>query len=114
MDSQLINAFASHAGTVLHGVPLTPGYARVQVDSINPTFAGCPMPSAQEGHEMQTIGDAVGSFIQWPKKDIVLTPAPSSAPAFSPPAPTGQSQEMLQAVSLTTYHVRFLLIPLST
>ena len=89
MDTSLIYVFASHAGTVLHGVPLASGYARVQVDSINPTFTGCPLPSAQEGDEMQTIGDAVSSFIQWPKKDIVLTAAPS-APLCSPPGSIGQ------------------------
>ena len=84
----------------MHAVPLKPGYARVQVDSINPTFAGCPLPGYEEGDELQTLGDAVGSFIQWPKKDILLTPAPSD-PVCSPPRPTGQSHEMLQAVSLT-------------
>jgi len=26
---------------------------------------------------MQTISSAVGSFVQWPKKDIVLTAPPS-------------------------------------
>ena len=58
---------------VLHGVLLTLEYARVQVESINPTFADCPLPNVHEGDEMQTIGDAVGSFVQWPKKDIFLT-----------------------------------------
>ena len=66
-----------YTGTVLHGVQLPPEYARVQVETFNPAFGNCPLPNVQEGDEMQTISSAVGSFVQWPKKDIVLTSAPS-------------------------------------
>ena len=67
---------------ILHGVPLSPDYARVQVDTYNPAFANCPLPNVQEGAEMQTISDAAGSFVEWPKKDIVLTSAPPGTDLF--------------------------------
>ena len=69
--------FACITGMVVHGVPLAPGYARVQVETYNPAFENCPLPKVQEGGHLQTVSDAVNSFVQWPKKDIVLTSAPS-------------------------------------
>ena len=63
---------------MLHGVMLQAEFARVQVDKIIETFANCPLPNVQEGDEMQKIGDAVGSFVQWPKKDIILLSLPSA------------------------------------
>ena len=69
--------FVCCTGTVLHGMQLRPEYARVQVETFNPAFGNCPLPNVQEGDEMQTISSAVGSFVQWPKKNIVLTAPPS-------------------------------------
>src|SRR5438128_10143695 len=76
---------------MLHGVPLATEIARVQVDNVIETFANCPLPNVREGDEMQTIGDAAGCFVQWPKKDIILQSlsstadcSPSDAPTFSP------------------------------
>ena len=48
---------------MLHGVMLQAEFTRVQVDKIIETFANCPLPNVQEGDEMQTIGDVVGSFV---------------------------------------------------
>src|SRR6266540_5126373 len=76
---------------MLHGVLLATEFARVQVDNVIETFANCPLPNVREGDEMQTIGDAAGCFVQWPKKDIILLSppsaadcSPSNAPTFSP------------------------------
>ena len=73
---------------MLHGVMLQAEFARVQVDKIIETFANCPLPNVQEGDEMQKIGDAVGSFVQWPKKDIILLSLPSGTGCLPSDAPT--------------------------
>src|SRR5438132_8591821 len=82
---------------MLHGVILQAEFARVQVDKIIETFANCPLPNVQEGDEMQTIGDAVGSFVQWPKKDIILLSVPSATGCSPSDAPT-LPQEVEQQV----------------
>ena len=42
----------------------------------------------REGDEMQTIGDAAGCFVQWPKKDIILLSLPSTTDCSPSDAPT--------------------------
>ena len=82
---------------MLHGVMLQAEFARVQVDKIIETFANCPLPNVQEGDEMQKIGDAVGSFVQWPKKDIILLSLPSDtgcSPSDVPTLPEEVEQEV--------------------
>src|SRR5438105_13247519 len=82
---------------MLHGVQLEAEFARVQVDKIIEIFANCPLPNLQEGDEMQTIGDAVGSFVQWPKKDIILLSLPSGtgcSPSDAPTLPQEVEQEV--------------------
>ena len=61
----------------MHGVPLAAGYARVQVENYNPHFTDFPLPKVQEGAELQTVPSTINSFVQWLKKDIVLTSARS-------------------------------------
>ena len=73
---------------MLHGVPLAAEFARVQVDNIIETFANCPLPNVREGDEMQTIGDATGSSVQWPKKDIILLSLSSGTGCSPSDAPT--------------------------
>src|SRR5207244_9017103 len=73
---------------MLHSVMLQAEFARVQVDKIIETFANCPLPNVQEGDEMQKIDDAVVSFVQWPKKDIVLLSLPSGTRCLPSDAPT--------------------------
>ena len=63
MDTYFEINLSSSAETMLHGVLLQAEFARVQVDKIIETFANCPLPNMQEGDEMQTIGDTVGSFV---------------------------------------------------
>ena len=53
------------------------GYARVQLEGYTPELANCPLLMVEEGAELQTVSSAINSFVQWPKKDIVLTSAPS-------------------------------------
>src|SRR5438105_2282535 len=82
---------------MLHRVMLQAEFARVQVDKIIETFANCPLPNVQEGDEMQTIGDVVGSFVQWPKKDIILLSLPSGtrcSPSDAPMLPQEVEQEV--------------------
>src|SRR5438105_12635196 len=72
MDTSFEITLSSSAEMMLYGVLLQAEFAKVQVDKVIETFANCPLPNVQEGDEMQTIGDAVGSFVQWTKKDIIL------------------------------------------
>src|SRR6266542_3766410 len=82
---------------MLHRVLLQAEFARVQVDKIIETFANCPLPNMQRGDEMQMIGDAVGSFVQWPKKDIILLSLLSGtgcSPSDAPTLPEEVEQEV--------------------
>ena len=98
---------------MLHGVPLEAKFARVQVDKIIETFANCPLPNMQEGDEKQTIGDAVGSFVQWPKKDIILLSLPSCtgcSPSDAPTLPQEVEQEV-HSNQMPDYSLSLLALP---
>lgn len=76
-------------GAVQHGAQLAHGYARVQVDMVHVNFRAVPLKICPN-EEITTLGDAVLSFIKWPKKDIALDPAvPRSGHDHS--SPTGPS-----------------------
>ena len=76
-------------GAVQHGAQLVHGYAKVQVDMVHVNFQAIPLDICPN-EEITTLGDAVLSFIQWPKKNIALEPAvPRSGHDHS--SPTGPS-----------------------
>ena len=54
---------------ILHGLPLEPGFVKVQVDIVE---EGCSSyPVARQTDEVKTLNDALGGqFIQWPRKYI--------------------------------------------
>ncbi|KAL8113768.1 hypothetical protein AgCh_020895 [Apium graveolens] len=56
---------------LVHGVPLEPGYARVQVDGTIKEDASVPVPIAGE---IETVRQVVGSFVAWPKNLIIFSP----------------------------------------
>nr|GEW10032.1 hypothetical protein [Tanacetum cinerariifolium] len=58
-------------GGILHGLPIEPGFVKVQVDSVE---EGCSaFPVARPTDEVKTLHDALdGQFIQWPRKYIRL------------------------------------------
>lgn len=70
---------------MVHNCPLRDGFARVNIDDVHDGFNGIALP-VPPNDEMMTLIDAKGSFIQWPKKDILLgQPAkPASAVHLSP------------------------------
>ncbi|XP_074298645.1 uncharacterized protein LOC141629565 [Silene latifolia] len=53
---------------VIHGTPLLIGNARVSIDKILEGTAPLPFPT--QYHER--VGDAIGSFVQWPKELIIV------------------------------------------
>ena len=55
----------------IHNVPIDPSYARVSIDGVNDTFSKLKLP-IPPNNEVLTLGQAKGTFIQWPKKDISL------------------------------------------
>ncbi|KAH9619182.1 hypothetical protein KSS87_010210, partial [Heliosperma pusillum] len=53
---------------VIHGTPLLIGNARVSVDKILEGTAPLPFPTPY----LERVGDAIGSFVQWPKELIIV------------------------------------------
>lgn len=91
------------SSTLVHGVQVETGFIKVQVDMINDIFKTVPLEKPPN-EEIKTLGDAVHTFVQWPKRDIALDlsvprsphpvsqeghrPGPvTSAPVAPPPAP---------------------------
>lgn len=66
--------------TSVHGVPLLPGYARVQVDGIIKEDALVPVPVAGE---IETVRQAVGSLLAWPKDLIIFNPSTAEVYFYS-------------------------------
>ena len=70
---------------VVHNSALIPGYVKVSVDDVRDEFHGYMLPDAPND-EMITLYDAKGSFIQWPKYDILIdNPRPTNT--ISPDLP---------------------------
>jgi hypothetical protein len=75
-DPQLVVAIAEvyeSEGTepvMLHGKPLKPGYHKVNV--VDPYVRDAPLAIATD--EALTVGDAVGSFVEWPSNFILSIP----------------------------------------
>ena len=64
-------AYPCKEGDILHGVMMERGNTKVTVDRVHDTFSCVPLPFSPND-EVTMLGHAVGTFIQWPKKDIVL------------------------------------------
>jgi hypothetical protein len=54
--------------TTIHGVPLEEGSVRVSVDGDIQSEALLPFPVKDE---METVGQAVGSHVAWPKEFVI-------------------------------------------
>ena len=54
--------------TTIHGVPLEEGSVRVSVDGVIKDDALLPFPIKDE---METIGQALGSHVAWPKEFVI-------------------------------------------
>lgn len=70
-------------GATCHSRPIPPGYARVGVDDVHPSWRVLRL-DISGGDGVETLGEAVNNIILWKKKDIVF-PKPPSPPA--PPSP---------------------------
>lgn len=57
----------------IHGKPIQPGCARVSVDG--PIKGGALIPIPVAG-EIETVDQAVGSHVSWPRDLIIITNAP--------------------------------------
>lgn len=55
---------------MIHGKMIAPHNVKVQIDDIVAEFQLTPLPVPCEEHEM--VGNAVGSFVQWPRDLVTL------------------------------------------
>ena len=64
---------AKHLSRMLlvHGTPMERGNTKVTVDDVHDLFKSIPL-KFPPNDEVTMLGQAIGTFIQWPKKDIVL------------------------------------------
>lgn len=77
-------------GATCHGRPIPPGYARVGVDDVHPSWRVLRLDFTG-GDGIETLGEAANNIIVWKKKDIVFPPSTSPpappSPRSSPPPP---------------------------
>ncbi|WOH15073.1 hypothetical protein DCAR_0934608 [Daucus carota subsp. sativus] len=66
----------NEGGNLIHNNPIAPQNIRVSVDDVVPEFQQAPLPVPCNEHE--TIGNAEGSFVQWPKDLVMLGQDPIS------------------------------------
>nr|ABF96630.1 transposon protein, putative, CACTA, En/Spm sub-class [Oryza sativa Japonica Group] len=93
--------------TRVHGAQLRADCAKVQVDSVKPEYELFPL-KYPPNDEVLSLGNARGTFIQWPKDliEIRVTARPTTAPGGRPPkrpasapsAPPTQDHDMLAAM----------------
>ena len=76
-------AHPSEPASTLHCVPLRPNFVKVMVDYVVDGFKLLPVP-VPVPDEITILQESVGTFIQWPKKDVVLLEQPSSQSASQP------------------------------
>jgi hypothetical protein len=68
--------FPCLAGTLVRDAQLAHGFAKVRIDMVSSPFMAVPLEKLPN-NEIVTLGDAVHTFVQWPKRDIALeVPAP--------------------------------------
>lgn len=60
----------------IHGVVMQPGCARVSVDGSIQGQAKIPIPVVGE---IETVNQAVGSYVSWPRELIIFPDAPVTA-----------------------------------
>lgn len=60
----------SQGENMIHNIPITPNNVKVSVDDVLPELQLTPLPVPCDEHE--TIGNAMGSFVQWPKDLVTL------------------------------------------
>nr|ABA94079.1 transposon protein, putative, CACTA, En/Spm sub-class [Oryza sativa Japonica Group] len=72
--------------TRVHGAQLRADCAKVQVDSVKPEYELFPL-KYPPNDEVLSLGNARGTFIQWPKDliEIRVTARPTTAPGGRPP-----------------------------
>ena len=58
-------------GLMIHNTPVLSQNAKVTVDGVHELFMSIPLPLPPT-EEVTTLLGAKGTFIQWPKEDIIL------------------------------------------
>ena len=81
-------------GQMVHNCPIGKGFARVNVDDVLEGFGEIELP-IPPNEEMVTLSDARGSFIQWPKLDILLVGQPTK-----PVSPTTCTPKIKEAPNI--------------
>lgn len=61
---------ASRPGDKCHNQEILADHVKVGIDAVEPRHEGTPLPVPTKHHS--TIGEAVGSFAQWPKSLVLL------------------------------------------
>lgn len=84
--------YPKETGAVLHGTAIPPGYAKVSVDEVGRAYRGLEL-DVPGGDGIKTLGDAIHTFIVWPKRYIAVDSGcdndASSNPRASPPPSVG-------------------------
>ena len=62
--------FPTNNGEMIHNNPIAPQNVRVSVDDVITEYQLTPLPMPCDEHE--TVGNATGSFVQWPKDLVML------------------------------------------
>lgn len=61
---------ASRPGDQCHNQQILTNHVKVGIDAVEPIHVGTPLPVPSKYHI--TIGEALGSFVQWPKNLVLL------------------------------------------
>ena len=61
---------SSSQGDLIHNNPTAPHNVKVSIDDVLAEYQLTPLPVPCDEHE--TIGNAAGSFVQWPKELVTL------------------------------------------
>lgn len=80
LDAAFGIAYPKDAGTLLHGRPIAPNFQKVHVDDVVEGFKELPL-AMPPNDEITVLHQTVGTFIQWPKRDIKLLVRPASQSA---------------------------------
>ena len=64
-------AYPCNEGDILHGTSMERGNMKVTVENVNDFFKSIPLKFSPND-EVTMLGQAEGTFIQWPKRDVRL------------------------------------------